>query len=258
MTNILFAGRKQIAADVLESLSHVKDINVVGVLTDSHLSGSPTTEVARKSDIPVLSFEDALFLLRDGRLDFDLGVSILYWKKFKYEFLTKPSRGLINFHPAPLPEYKGTAGYNLAILEGRSTWGVSAHYVDEEIDTGDIIKVLGFDIDPERELCTTLEEKSMNYMRVLIDDVLRRALLSETRLNSIPNIGGRYVSRQQMEDMKIVKPGDDVTRKARAFWFPPYDGANITIDGKKFTLIDQTILESLAPAGATSLFTNKS
>ena len=84
MTNILFAGRKQIAADVLESLSHVKDINVVGVLTDSHLSGSPTTEVARKSDIPVLSFEDALFLLRDGRLDFDLGVSILYWKKFKY------------------------------------------------------------------------------------------------------------------------------------------------------------------------------
>lgn len=258
MIKILFAGRKQIAADVLESISNIEGIDVVGVLTDNHLSGSPTAEVAHKSNIPVYSFEDALFLLRDAKLDFDLGISILYWRKFKDEFLTRPSRGLINFHPAPLPEYKGTAGYNLAILEGRNTWGVSAHYVDKEIDTGDIIRVLEFDIDPERELCTTLEEKSMIYMRLLIDDILRRALVSGHRLDAIPNTGGRYVSRQQMEEMKIVKPGDDVARKVRAFWFPPYDGANITVDGKKFTLVDQSILGSLAPIGATSLFTNKS
>lgn len=258
MINILFAGRKQISAEVLENLSNRDEINIVGVLTDSHLSGSLTAEVARKCNIPVFSFEEALFLLRSKELDFDLGISILYWRKFRDEFLTKPARGLINFHPAPLPEYKGTAGYNLAILEGRDTWGVSAHYVDNEIDTGEIIKVLEFEIDPERELCTTLEEKSMTYMRFLIDDVLQRALVSKNRLESKPNRGGRYVSRQQMEEMKVVKAGDDVARKVRAFWFPPYDGASITIDGKRFTLVDQEILKNLAPAGATSLFTNKS
>lgn len=258
MISIIFAGRKQIAADVLESISKSTEINVVGVLTDSHLIGSPTSEVARKQNIPIFSFEEALFLLREDRLNFDLGVSILYWRKFKDEFLTKPSRGLINFHPAPLPEYKGTAGYNLAILEGRSTWAVSAHYVDEGIDTGRIIEVREFDIDAEKELCTTLEKKSMGYMRSLIDDVLKRALISEDRLDSKPNIGGRYVSRQEMEEMKVVKPGDDVALKARAFWFPPYEGANITIEGKRFTIVDEVILKSLAPAGATSLFTNKS
>lgn len=257
MINILFAGRKQIAAATLDKLAQTKGVNISAVLTDSHLDGSPTTKVARKHDLPIYSFDEALRKIKIDDLKVDLGLSVLYWRKFKEEFITKPSRGIINFHPAPLPEYKGTAGYNLAILEERDSWGVSAHYVDSEIDTGDIIKVLEFNIDPDKELCNTLEKKSMEYMATLIDEVIFAALESSEKLPTTPNVGGRYISRQQMEELKNIQPDDDVARKARAFWFPPYSGASIEINGRKFTVIDDEILKTLTPPGTTSLFTEK-
>ena len=56
--------------------------------------------------------------------------------------------------------------------------------------------------------------------------------------------------------MKLIDmEKDDIARKARAFWFPPYDGAFIEIGGQKYTLVDRTILESLADPSSSSLFT---
>jgi methionyl-tRNA formyltransferase len=57
--------------------------------------------------------------------------------------------------------------------------------------------------------------------------------------------GGRHLSRKQMEELKKVKPGDDIDAKIRAFWFPPYDGAYIEIDGKSYTLVNRKILENI-------------
>lgn len=256
MINLLFMGRKQIAAETLLNLSQNPLVNIVGVLTDSHLLGSPTTEVAKNCNLPLFTFEEALVALDHGDLEFDLGVSVLYWRKLRDGFLRSPRLGVINFHPAPLPMYKGTGGYNIAILEGLEKWGVTAHYVDSEIDTGEIIKISEFSIDCENELCTTLEAKSMQAMRALIDDVLDSTIASGERLKSYPNIGGRYVSRLEMEAMKKVQPGEDVSRKSRAFWFPPYDGAYIEIDGEKYTLVSSQILNSLSPPGTTSLFSS--
>ena len=55
----------------------------------------------------------------------------------------------LNFHPAPLPDIRGLGGYNVAILEDFAEWGVSAHFVDEEFDTGDLVRVDRFPIDRE-------------------------------------------------------------------------------------------------------------
>ena len=57
-----------------------------------------------------------------------------------------------------------------------------------------------------------------------------------------------------MEAMKEIKDGDDVSRKVRAFWFPPYDGAFVKINDKKFTLVDNFILSTLSDPDASSLF----
>lgn len=255
MTNVLFMGRKPVAARALEHLLTLKNVNVVAVLTDNHLAVSPTADVATRNDIPVYGFADAVSALRDGALKFDLGISMLYWKKLKDEFLSVPSRGIINFHPAPLPEYKGTAGYNLAILEGKGTWAVTAHYMDEEIDTGGIIKIVEFDIDQNTETAQSLEKKAQPMLLSLFKEVIDAAVRSEKTLPVSPNIGGRYVSRAQMEAMKEIKNGDDIARKIRAFWFPPYDGAYQVIDNTKYTLVDRAILEKLADPDTSNLFT---
>ncbi|HEX7634427.1 MAG TPA: formyltransferase family protein [Noviherbaspirillum sp.] len=247
-------GRKRVAAQALEYLLTLPDVHVVGVLTDSHFAFSPTTDVAKRHAIPLYEFSAALTALKEGTLAFDLGVSMLYWRKLREEFLLTPSRGAINFHPAPLPEYKGTGGYNLAILERKNTWAASAHYMDHEIDTGGIIKVSEFPIDAERETAQSLEQKTQPVLYALFKEVFDAARLSKERLVTVSNIGGRYVSRAEMEAMKEIKSSDDIPRKIRAFWFPPYDGAYQLIGNRKFTLVDRFILEQLADPSMSSLF----
>src|SRR5665811_2154532 len=156
---VLFMGRKPVASMCLEYLLTVTNLEVVAVLTDSHLEVSHTSETARNAGIPIYDFDIALEKIRNGALNFDIGFSMLYWRKLRGDFLTKPSLGVINFHPAPLPEYKGTAGYNMAILDGREDWAVTAHYVDASIDTGKIIETEKFPINKDSETAKSLEEK---------------------------------------------------------------------------------------------------
>ena len=152
---------------------------------------------------------------------------------------------MINFHPAPLPDYKGLGGYNFAILDSLDKWGVSAHYVDEEIDTGPIIERFDFSIDPSQETALSLERKSLSLLLELYRKVMRQVFEGQS-LTSVPNEGGRYFDRADMENNKLVKVGDDVDRKIRAYWFPPYSGAQVTIGGQNYTLVNEQILRELA------------
>lgn len=249
---ILFMGRKAEAAAAL-SWTLEQGHEVVGVLTDSHLPGSQTAEAARRRGLPLFTYEEACEAIEDGRLSFDFAVSFVYWRILKEPLLSHPPLGIINFHPAPLPEYKGTAGYNLAILEGLDEWAVSAHYIDAGIDTGGIVDVFRFSIDPEEETARTLERQSMGFLLRLYKKTVRRVTEAKGALPTMPNEGGRYVARKEMEAMKAIQPGDDVDRKIRAFWFPPYRGAYVEVDGKSYTLVNEHVLKTLTDEGATHL-----
>lgn len=252
---VLFMGRKQVGADCLAWLCS-EGHAVQAVLTDHHLAESPTEAVARENGIPVITLEDAKEAISASTLEFDLGVSVVYWRRIPSTLIAAASRGIINFHPAPLPDYKGTAGYNLAILNGLNQWATSAHYVDNTIDTGPIIEVDYFDIDPDRETAQTVEAKSVARMAEQFKRVIRQASQSSGLMETHTNEGGVYITRRQMEEMKVVRPGDDIDRKIRAFWFPPYSGATVIVEGKAYTLVNSSILESLAAesGAATSLF----
>jgi methionyl-tRNA formyltransferase len=252
---VIFLGRKQVSADLLRYLHDLVDVDVIGVVTDSHLSESPTQDEAVRLGIPCYCLEDVCAPGFISATPIDLIVSVLYWRKIPEHFLAAAARGAINFHPAPLPEYKGCGGYNLAILEGREDWAVSAHYMDATIDGGGIIAVDHFPIDPDRELAVTLERKSMKMLYAQAVRVLNAAIASQELLPVAPNVGGTYTSRAKMEALKEVGPEDDVDRKVRAFWFPPYDGAYLTVGGTRFTLVNRGILETLGDPGSSSLFT---
>jgi methionyl-tRNA formyltransferase len=251
---VLFTGRKPVSARCLEFL-HSSGIEVVGVLTDNHLSVSPTADTAQRLGMPVLTHEEGRDALASGALQVDLCLSMLYWRKLTAPFLNTPRRGAINFHPAPLPQYKGCGGYNLAILEARTYWGVTAHYMDEAIDTGAIIEVDSFEIDPERETAKSLERVCQERLFSQFKRVVTAAAASQDHLPTTRNVGGQYVSRADMERMKEVLPTDDVRRKIRAFWFPPYDGAYVMVNGVKCTLVDGTILSELGDPASSNLFT---
>ncbi len=236
-------GRKIYGANALEwSIKNGWD--VVGVVTDDHQKTSPTAEIARKYNLNLMDYDGLMNSIESNNINFDLAVSYVYWKILKKPLIQTPSLGILNFHPAPLPDLRGTGGFNVAILENHSSFGVTAHYLDEGIDTGPIIEVDRFAINAKIETAQSLEKKSHERMVELYKKILTR-VKEEGLLSSQKLEGGKYVSRDDMEEMKRIKPGDDIDAKIRAFWFPPYDGAFIEIDGGRFTLVNRDILEDL-------------
>lgn len=251
-------GRKKVAASCLRWIHALPGVEVVGTVTDSHLAGSVTAALSAELGIPLLDYDTAM--QRASCLDIDLGISILYWRKLKGAMLFRESRhGCINFHPALLPQYKGCAGYNVAILDGLSRWGSSCHYVDEGIDTGGILDVESFSIDSDSETAYSLESKTLLVMERQFRRLILAILASPSgRLSVFPNIGGKYISRAQMEDMKQILPGEDPDIKSRAFWFPPYGGAWVEVNGRRVSIVPECILRSLGDSSATSLFADPS
>ena len=95
-----------------------------------------------------LSLEHEIYTIKDtpSSQSFDLGISYCYPRKITEPLLSTPSKGFINFHPGPLPKYKGPHQYAEAIKNKETHWGVTVHFMDENYDTGPIIKVDTFDL----------------------------------------------------------------------------------------------------------------
>ena len=249
-------GRKKQAAELLKWTVD-QNIEEVAVCTDNQFDNSPTTKMANELNIPVISMEEAEEYSDNHEID--LVVSYLYWRKIRKPLIENPKYGCINFHPAILPNWKGCGGYNIAILYKLDKWGVTAHYVNEDIDTGPIIKVNRFDFDYKTATAKSLEkvtqEELINLYKEIVLQVKEKGKLE---VLNIDNSKGTYISRKQMNQMKIITEDDlnseDLDIKIRAFWFPPYEGAYIERNGRKYTLVDKEILNSLVDEDTTALF----
>ena len=177
----------------------------------------------------------------------DLVVSFLYPRLIREPVLSLGRIGCLNFHPAPLPDFRGVGGYNVAILEGLGEWGVSCHFVNEHFDTGDLVEVERFAIDPDLQTAFSLDLESGERLVELFGRTMDRALAGE-ELPRTPQGDGRYVSGEEFERLRVVRPGDDLGRKLRAFWYPPYPGAVMEVDGLLLTLVDERLMKEIAGA----------
>lgn len=248
---MIFMGRKSYAANMLK-WTIKQGIEVIGVVTDSHLHNSPTVEMANEFHIPIMSYEDVENNFKNDKNYADIVISFLFWKIIKEPLISSPKLGCINLHPAILPDYRGLAGYNIAILNQLEKWGATAHYVSPKIDEGDIIKVFEFNFDPRCETAYSLEKKTLKLQEDLYKNIILD-LLEGKELNRIPQNrnDGIYINKKQMLDMMKVNEDDDIETKIQAFWFPPYSGAYIEIKGKQYTLVNDFILNSLADKDQT-------
>jgi len=194
---------------------------------------------------------DTIAAPQGARLDLegvDLVLSFLFWRRIRRPLIELGRIGCLNFHPAPLPDLRGVGGYNVAILEGLAEWGVSAHFVDEDLDTGDVVRVDRFPIDPLSETALSLDVRSQEHLLALFRDVVDLALAG-VELGRTPQGEGRYVTRSEFEELRRVHPGDPpelTERRIRAFWYPPYEGATVELAGRKLTLVDHGLLQQVA------------
>jgi methionyl-tRNA formyltransferase len=119
--------------------------------------------------------------------------------------------------------------------------------VDSGFDTGDLVEVERFPMDPDTATAFSLDLESQERLFGLFTRVLARALAGE-ELPRSPQGEGRYVDRAEFEELRRVRPGDDLSRKLRAFWYPPHAGALVEVDGRPLTLVGDDVLADVAQA----------
>lgn len=253
---VIYMGRKPAASNGLRYLIS-RGIEVVAVVappksTSVHWSDR-LVDTAENSGIPTVQDTDLYEILSGKKkqslnlANIDLVISFLFWKRIKKPLLNLGKMGCINFHPAPLPEFRGVTGYSFAIYENLSQWGASAHFVDESFDTGDLIKVNRFNMNPETETAFSLEQKTQQELLTLFKETIDLVLETKT-LPRKQQGSGRYINKEEFNRIRQIHPDDNaetVKRKIRAFWYPPFDGASIIIDGQEFTLVDQALLQEI-------------
>jgi methionyl-tRNA formyltransferase len=220
---------------------------VVAAEPDAHTAPEQRLDlVAQRHGLPLLSVEELYAAAESGELDgVDVVISFLFWQLIREPLISLGAIGCLNFHPAPLPDFRGVGGYNVAILEGLDEWGVSCHFVDERFDTGDVVAVQRFPIDPEGETAHSLDVRSQERLLSLFQEVTATALAGG-ELPRTPQGEGRYVTREEFEGLRRIRPGDDVERKLRAFWYPPHAGATVEVEGQDLTVVDERLLDELA------------
>jgi methionyl-tRNA formyltransferase len=91
----------------------------------------------------LLNLEHKIYTTKDNPIteSFDLGVSYCYPRKITEPLLSTPKKGFVNYHPGPLPKYKGPTEIHDAIKNKEIQWGVTVHNMDENYDTGKIIQI---------------------------------------------------------------------------------------------------------------------
>tara|TARA_Y100000593_G_scaffold92396_1_gene183905 strand:+ start:5648 stop:6412 length:765 start_codon:yes stop_codon:yes gene_type:complete len=183
--------------------------------------------------------------------DVDLVISYGFKNLIKEPLISNPKIGCINFHPAPLPEWRGMGGvFNFALYESLSEWGVTAHFVDDSFDTGDIIKVNRFDL-TDKETIFSLTKKSHIELINLFYDVIDMVLTNKDNPHLIPRkkqSGGRYISKSDFNKLREINETDSVDvidRKIKSFFHPPYAGAFVKINNKEYSLINNDILKQI-------------
>ena len=225
---------------IIESLSANDDV-LLGVIGDKGLCQF----LKRKN---VKYFGDDYTKINNLAAQIDLVISWLYDKKIKEPFISVPQIGCINFHPAPLPDYRGSGGCSMAILNKVTQWGGTVHYVDEKFDTGDIIRKKMIHIDYRQETAYSLKKKTNAVLYELFEEVLAemrdRGRITGERQDI--KLGHFYRKQDVLDLMKINPETDDVDAKIQAFWFPPHEGAYVEIGEKRYTLVNEVVLNSIS------------
>lgn len=152
----------------------------------------------------------------------------------------------INFHPGP-PEYPGNGCYNFALYEGAAEYGVTCHFITEEVDAGPIIKVIRFQILPN-ETVKSLRDKSLSYLLVLFFDIVSTIIKGENLKPSGESWKRKAFTRKDLEELcKITPdmPAEEIQRRVRATYYPGMPGAYIELFGMKFYYNDENNFKTI-------------
>ncbi len=205
-------GTPEIAATCLKRLIYEKrDICAVVTREDKPrgrgnvMTPTPVKALATECGIPAYtpkSVRDEDFLALLSELSPDIIAVVAYGKILPPEVLTFAKHGCINAHVSLLPKYRGAAPMQRAIMEGESETGVTIMYMDEGLDTGDIIMSESFPITEDDDFESVHDRSAELGARLLGEaiDAIDNGTAERTPQN---DEGATYAKKIEKEDCKV-------------------------------------------------------
>jgi methionyl-tRNA formyltransferase len=171
---ILFFGLNELGETCLSQLLKYQfSINHIIIPKENRTNGFAV--VARDTNIPITilsgehDFDDMLKTAQNSQPD--LIIISGFTKLIKEEILRIPKLGSINTHTSLLPKYRGAHPINWALIHDQTTVGTTIHYVDQGMDTGDILAQRSITV-TNRDTITSLRRKLFALSaRLLVDTV---------------------------------------------------------------------------------------
>ena len=236
---ILFMGTPEIAAATLRALADHGGARVIGAVTQPdrqkgrgmRLVPSEVKVLATELGIPVFqpeTLKDGAFADELSALDPDLIVVAAYGKILPPYIIDYPRFGCVCAHASILPKYRGAAPINRAVMDGEDETGVTAIYMDEGIDTGDMILTLKTPIE-ENDTAGAVHDR----LAVLAGDAMCRVvdLIRAGKISRTPQpkTGATYAAKITKEDcaLDFGKTAREVFNKIRGL--SPFPGAFTTL-----------------------------
>lgn len=147
MLNIVFMGTPDFAKESLEKVYNA-GYNIMAVVTNPDkpkgrgmkMIAPPVKEFAIEKNIPIFQPNKIREIEEELKaLNPDLFCVVAYGKILPKDILDIPQLGSINVHGSLLPKYRGAAPIQWAVINGDKTTGITTMYMDEGMDTGDMI-----------------------------------------------------------------------------------------------------------------------
>lgn len=239
----IFMGTPEFALPILKKLMDLSEVVCIVTKPDALvgrkkiLTPSPVKKLALEKNIPVLT-PTKLKEEYQSILDYqpDLIITCAYGKIVPKEILDYPKYGCINIHASILPKYRGSAPMQWAIINGEKETGITLMYMDEGMDTGDIIDISKIEILDTDDIGTIHDKMSLlgaqileeNFTKIISNDI-NRIKQDDNKATLAPMI------TREMELLNFNDCGKNIINKIRAF--SPYPLTRTMINNEEIKII---------------------
>lgn len=243
--NIVFMGTPDFSLPVLEMLIEYTNVCLVVTQPDKtvgrkkEIQESPVKKLALKNNIPVFQpskIKNDFEILKN--LDIDLIVTCAYGQILPKEILNMPKYGCVNVHASLLPKYRGAAPIQWALFNGDEKTGVTIMYMDEGMDTGDIITKEEISIqssDNAGSLFEKLSKLGSKTLLKVLPDILSGNVKREKQGN---NFSMAPMIKRIDERLDFNMTGKEIIGKIKGL--NPWPLANIVINNQEIKVLDAT------------------
>ena len=208
----IFFGTPQLAVPYLELVREMTDLQLAVTQADKPrgrgmtISACPVKARALELNVPVLSPEK----LKDdfdkiAATPFDLGIAVAYGKIFRPHFLALPKLGILNVHFSLLPQLRGAAPVQQALIQGYTKTGISVFWIRPGMDDGPLLLQKEITIDPQ-DNAQTLFEKLIPLGLEGLREALTR--LQNGEMVQTPQTGEPTTAPMLQKEDAFLRPAD--------------------------------------------------